>query len=147
MSWRRKEPGHQQQWYWPTQTEITRSPHVKLYHTPFISGNTQMHLHIVSFLNTALAKVFKILFPSWKGKNNMISCELCNKTIAELCTYFMGCSPVWLMCRTIQCFIASSFLRLPYSSYKGRHMQRNIPNLICLDFLAPALNKIYLHVL
>ena len=30
MSWRRKEPGHQQPWYWPSQTEITRSPHVKV---------------------------------------------------------------------------------------------------------------------
>ena len=29
MSWRRKEPGHQQPWYWPSLTEITRSPHVK----------------------------------------------------------------------------------------------------------------------
>ena len=29
MSWRRKEPGHQQPWYWLSQTEITRSPHVK----------------------------------------------------------------------------------------------------------------------
>ena len=29
MYWRRKEPGHQQQWYWPSSTEITRSPHVK----------------------------------------------------------------------------------------------------------------------
>ena len=28
MSWRRKEPGHQQPWYWPSDTEITRSPHV-----------------------------------------------------------------------------------------------------------------------
>ena len=29
MSWRRKEPGHQQPWYWPSLTELTRSPHVK----------------------------------------------------------------------------------------------------------------------
>ena len=29
MSWRVKEPGHQQPWYWPSSTEITRSPHVK----------------------------------------------------------------------------------------------------------------------
>ena len=29
MSWRRKEPGHQQPWYWPSETAITRSPHVK----------------------------------------------------------------------------------------------------------------------
>ena len=29
MSWRRKEPGYQQSWYWPSQTEITRSPHIK----------------------------------------------------------------------------------------------------------------------
>ena len=29
MSWRRKEPGHQQPWYWPSWTKITRSPHVK----------------------------------------------------------------------------------------------------------------------
>ena len=29
MSWRRKEPGHQQPRYWPSWTEITRSPHVK----------------------------------------------------------------------------------------------------------------------
>ena len=29
MSWRRKKPGHQQPWYWPSWTEITRSPHVK----------------------------------------------------------------------------------------------------------------------
>ena len=29
MSWRRKEPGHQQPWYWPSWTELTRSPHVK----------------------------------------------------------------------------------------------------------------------
>ena len=31
MSWRRKEPGHQQPWYWPSYTELTRSPHVKGY--------------------------------------------------------------------------------------------------------------------
>ena len=29
MSWRRKEPGHHQPWYWSSETEITRSPHVK----------------------------------------------------------------------------------------------------------------------
>ena len=29
MSWWRKEPGHQQPWHWCSQTEITRSPHVK----------------------------------------------------------------------------------------------------------------------
>ena len=29
MSRPRKEPGHQQSWYWPNLTEITRSPHVK----------------------------------------------------------------------------------------------------------------------
>ena len=29
MSWRRKEPGHQQPWYWPSLTELTRYPHVK----------------------------------------------------------------------------------------------------------------------
>ena len=29
MSWWRKEPGHQQPWYWPSQTEITWSLHVK----------------------------------------------------------------------------------------------------------------------
>ena len=29
MSWRRKEPGNQQPWYWPSKTEITRPPHVK----------------------------------------------------------------------------------------------------------------------
>ena len=29
MSWRRKEPGHQQPWYWSSQNEIARSLHVK----------------------------------------------------------------------------------------------------------------------
>ena len=29
MPWRRKEPEHQQPWYWPIQTELTGSPHVK----------------------------------------------------------------------------------------------------------------------
>ena len=29
MSWWRKEPGHQQPWYWSRQTKITRSSHVK----------------------------------------------------------------------------------------------------------------------
>ena len=29
MSWRRKEPGHQQPWFWPSKTGLTRSPHVK----------------------------------------------------------------------------------------------------------------------
>ena len=29
MSWRRKEPGHQQPWYWPSYNEVTRCPHVK----------------------------------------------------------------------------------------------------------------------
>ena len=29
MSWRHKEPGHQQPWYWPSQTKITRSLQVK----------------------------------------------------------------------------------------------------------------------
>ena len=29
MPWRRKEPGYQQPWYWPSSTEITQSPHVK----------------------------------------------------------------------------------------------------------------------
>ena len=28
VPWRRKEPGHQQPWYWPSLTEITRSPHL-----------------------------------------------------------------------------------------------------------------------
>ena len=30
LSWRRKEPGHQQEWYWPSQTKITWSPDVKV---------------------------------------------------------------------------------------------------------------------
>ena len=30
MTWRRKEPGHQQPWYWPGKTELSRSPHVKI---------------------------------------------------------------------------------------------------------------------
>ena len=29
MSWRRKEPGHQQTWYWLCWTELIRSPHCK----------------------------------------------------------------------------------------------------------------------
>ena len=36
MSWRRKEPGHQQPWYWPSQTEITRSPHVKGFNSTWL---------------------------------------------------------------------------------------------------------------
>ena len=32
LSWRRKEPRHQQPWYWTSYTKITRSPHVKAYH-------------------------------------------------------------------------------------------------------------------
>ena len=36
MSWRRKEPGHHQPWYWHSSTEITRSPHVKGYDAHYI---------------------------------------------------------------------------------------------------------------
>ena len=33
MSWWRKEPGHQQPWYWPSETELTRSPHINGYNS------------------------------------------------------------------------------------------------------------------
>ena len=46
VSWRRKEPGHQQLWYWHSLTEIIRSPHVKFcfWHRHIISAG-QWSLH------------------------------------------------------------------------------------------------------
>ena len=48
MSRRRKEPGHQRPWYWPSLTEITRFPHVKVNksHEVFI------HIHQACFAGT-----------------------------------------------------------------------------------------------
>ena len=38
MSWRCKEPGHQQPWYWPSSTEITRSGTLRI-KPPLKSGH------------------------------------------------------------------------------------------------------------
>ena len=59
MSWRRKEPGHQQPWYWPIQTELTRSPHVitrffkyvyMLFNSGWITVSNVWHFKIMWYL-------------------------------------------------------------------------------------------------
>ena len=115
MSWRRKGPGHQQPWYWPSLTEITRSPARKgLIHkleTHHFDGMTWKRFpHYWPFAGESIGHWWT---PLTKGKscgplmflftlrsktNNRVSDDsYCNHTLC-LCSGLFSSPPTWNKC-------------------------------------------------